>query len=483
MAFNSYEFLLFLPLVFALYFILPKKVRHIELLIASYVFYGFYNPKLLALILFTTLCAYVFAIVLNKTEKRWLRTLFFVSSIVLITGVLIYFKYFNFIFETIAGVFRFEYNALDIILPVGISFYTFQTLSYVIDVYRKKIEPEKNILYFALYVSFFPQLVAGPIERPDNLIPQLKKKDGINIDNLKIGLKYILSGYVKKICIADMISVFVNPIFNDIQNANGLLVFIGSIFFAIQIYGDFAGYSDIAIGTAKLFNIDLMKNFDEPYRSASIKEFWNRWHISLSKWLRDYIYYPMGGSRTNEFRWVINTIVVFFISGLWHGAAFTFIIWGLLHALFKIIGKYTLKIRNTAYTKIKLNVEGKAVKVIRTIITFLLVCFAWIAFRSNSIAEMFEAYAKLFTDWSLTQSYFANVSSILNLNLSSVIVIVSIVVLLIFVSILNTKRFSDSKELSIARKTSYIILSWCVIVCFIYLKTQNLDSSFIYFRF
>ena len=281
MLFNSWQFLIFLTITFFLYFLIPKKYRHIFLLIASYAFYMFWNYKLIFLILFTTLISYLGALLVHKNkEKKKLTTFFMVSSIAICLLVLIFFKYFNFLASSIISIISaissnaYDYVALNIILPVGISFYTFQTLSYVIDVYSEKYEPEKNFFYYALYVSFFPQLVAGPIERSNNLIPQFKEKEGINKENLSIGLRYMLKGYVEKILIADMIGLFVNPIFNDINNTNGFLVLIGSILFSVQILGDFAGYSNIAIGVAKLFNINLTKNFDEPYKAKSIKEFW-----------------------------------------------------------------------------------------------------------------------------------------------------------------------------------------------------------------
>ena len=483
MLFNSWQFLVFLPIVFCIYFILPKKFRHIFLLAASYFFYMFWNAKLIFLILLTTVVAYFGAILINKTTKQNIKKILLALSISICLAVLVFFKYFNFMASLFVDIFnglatnKLDYVALNIILPVGISFYTFQTLSYVIDVYHQKIEVEKNFFYFALYVSFFPQLVAGPIERPENLLPQLKQKDSINKDNLIVGLRYILTGYVKKILIADMVGVFVNNIFNDIYNTNGLLVVIGSMLFSIQILGDFAGYSDIAIGVAKLFNINLMKNFDHPYRANSIKDFWKRWHISLSSWFRDYLYIPLGGSHCSMFRWAINILIVFLVSGLWHGAALTFVLWGLIHAIYQIVGKLTLKYRDAFWNKTK--IKPVILNIIRVVFTYLLVCFAWIMFRSNSISEMFCAYKYLFTSWKFDDAYFETVKAFLNINIFNIIVIVSAVVILQFID-----KIADGKiNNGLVRKTSYVVLSWLVILAFLYLSNNDVASNFIYFQF
>ena len=483
MLFNSWQFLIFLTITFFLYFLIPKKYRHIFLLIASYAFYMFWNYKLIFLILFTTLISYLGALLINKyKEKKKLKTFLMISSVLLCLLVLLFFKYFNFLANTIIDIINAifarsnDYIVLNIILPVGISFYTFQTISYVIDVYKEKYEPEKNFFYYALYVGFFPQLVAGPIERSDNLIPQFKVKEGIKKDNISTGLRYMLKGYVEKILIADMVGLFVNPIFNDINNANGLLVFIGSILFSIQILGDFAGYSNIAIGVAKLFNINLTKNFDAPYRATSIKEFWRRWHISLSNWFKDYLYIPLGGSHVSTFRWALNIMVVFIVSGLWHGAGYTFLIWGLLHGIYQVIGKLTLSTRDKLNQKI--GIKPNAVNVIRIIITYLLVCFAWISFRSNSVTEMLSAYKLLFTSWNFNHEYFVQVSSILNLNWINVLLIVCPTILYIFLDKLIFKI--NNRYISYL---IYVILAWGVISAYLYLGYLGSSSTFIYFQF
>ena len=405
-----------------------------------------------------------------------------ISSVTLCLLVLLFFKYFNFLANTVIDIINalfvnsYDYIVLNIILPVGISFYTFQTLSYVIDVYKEKYEPEKNFFYYALYVSFFPQLVAGPIERSNNLIPQFKEKEGIKKENISMGLKYMLKGYVEKIMIADMVGLFVNPIFNDINNANGLLVLIGSILFSVQILGDFAGYSNIAIGVAKLFNINLTKNFDAPYKATSIKEFWRRWHISLSNWFKDYLYIPLGGSHVSVFRWTVNILVVFIVSGLWHGAGYTFLIWGLLHGIYQIVGKLTLNTRDKLNNKIGLS--SKSVNILRVVITYLLICFAWISFRSNNITDMLEAYKLLFTSWSFKREYFIQVSSILDLNLVNILLLICPIIIYLFLD----KLIFNIKNRYISY-TIYVILAWGVIGAYIYLSYLGSSSSFIYFQF
>ena len=483
MLFNSWQFLIFLTITFFLYFLIPKKYRHIFLLIASYAFYMFWNYKLIFLILFTTLISYGGALLINKyKEKKKLKTFLMISSVTLCLLVLLFFKYFNFLANTVIDIINalfvnsYDYIVLNIILPVGISFYTFQTLSYVIDVYKEKYEPEKNFFYFALYVSFFPQLVAGPIERSNNLIPQFKEKEGIKKENISTGLKYMLKGYVEKIMIADMVGLFVNPIFNDINNANGLLVLIGSILFSVQILGDFAGYSNIAIGVAKLFNINLTKNFDAPYKATSIKEFWRRWHISLSNWFKDYLYIPLGGSHVSVFRWAVNILVVFIVSGLWHGAGYMFLIWGLLHGIYQIVGKLTLNTRDKLNNKIGLS--PKSVNILRVVITYLLICFAWISFRSNNITDMLEAYRLLFTSWSFKREYFIQVSSILDLNLVNTLLLICPIVIYLFLD----KLIFNIKNRYISY-TIYVILAWGVISAYIYLSYLGSSSSFIYFQF
>ena len=307
MTFNSFGFLIFFPIVLALQFLLPLKIRWIALLIASYYFYISWNPELIYLIVFTTLVSYVSGLVIHKSKSRATRRFWLVLTLVVCLGILFFYKYFNFLSTSVTEILRFfslpvNDFTLDLILPVGISFYTFQTLSYVIDVYRGSIEPERHFGYYALYVSFFPQLVAGPIERPENLIPPLKVKHVPNPDNFREGLKIMICGFFKKLAVADILAPYVNSVFNNPDESNALSVIIASCLFAVQIYCDFSGYTDIAIGCARVMGIRLMQNFNMPYMARTIKEFWSRWHISLSSWFRDYVYIPLGGNRCSSAR-------------------------------------------------------------------------------------------------------------------------------------------------------------------------------------
>ena len=482
MAFNSWQFLVFLIVVFATYFILPKKYRHYFLLIASYFFYAYWNWKLIFLMLLTTAVSYTSGLLIGTyKDKKGLKITFLILTLVVSLGALFFFKYFNFILDVIEYLINAfnghaQFDALNIILPIGISFYTFQTLSYVIDVYRGSIEAEKNPFYYALYVSFFPQLVAGPIERPENLLPQFKEKEGIKRDNLAIGLRFMLQGFVKKILIADILATVVNSVFNDLSNTNGLLVSVGTICFALQIYGDFSGYSDIAFGTAKLFNITLSKNFDKPYRALSIQDFWRRWHITLSNWFRDYVYIPLGGSKVNWFRWALNILIVFLLSGLWHGAAITFVIFGLMHAIYQIVGRLTIKLRNKGWEKCHVDPHGKAVMVFRTIFTFILVCLAWIPFRANSYNDMLTLYQNLFTNWNVDFNAFVTILDLTGLHLALIIGAIVMFFVVDHVANLPIKNIY-------VKDIIYVVLAWVVILAFIYLKSSNMDSSFIYFQF
>ena len=341
MFFNSFEYLIFLPLCFVLYwFVLQKnlKVQNVFILLASYVFYGWWDYRFLALIALSTLIDFAVAKYMVKYTNRSRQKILLGISLVVNLGFLGFFKYCNFFIESWIDVWarlgvEMHPTTLQIILPVGISFYTFQTLSYTIDVYKGKLKPESNLINFAAYVAFFPQLVAGPIERASNLLPQFSRKRIFNNEQAISGLNLILWGLFKKVVIADSCATYVNAIFENPGQHNSLTLILGAVYFAFQIYGDFSGYSDIAIGTARLFGFELMHNFKLPYFSRDIAEFWRRWHISLSTWFRDYVYIPLGGSRGSRWQQIRNVFIIFLVSGFWHGANWTFIIWGAIHAL------------------------------------------------------------------------------------------------------------------------------------------------------
>ena len=356
MLFNSIDFIIFLPIVFFLYwFVVYKNLKYQNLLIvlASYFFYGSWDWKFLILIIFSTVVDYFIGLKLSKEEVLFKRKLLLGLSIVINLGFLGFFKYYNFFIDSFVSTFSFfgvgiEARSLNIILPVGISFYTFQTLSYTIDIYKRKIQPTKDFIMFAAFVSFFPQLVAGPIERAENLLSQFSRPKNFKFINIQFGFIRILWGLFKKVVIADRLAIIVNTTYNAPEDYGGLHFIVATVFFAFQIYCDFSGYSDIAIGTARMFNIKLMENFRTPYFSKSLGEFWRNWHISLSTWFRDYVYIPLGGNKVAKLRWYTNILIVFVVSGFWHGARWTFIIWGAIHGTILILESIftSVKIKN-----------------------------------------------------------------------------------------------------------------------------------------
>lgn len=392
MLFNSYEYLLFFPTVVLIYFLLPYNRRWILLLIASYYFYMSWNPTYILLILASTLIDYFAALRMSRHKTKNRRKKYLWLSLASNLGILFSFKYFNFFNDSVKGLadfvgWNYPIEALAVLLPVGISFYTFQTLSYTIDVYNRKIKPERHLGIFALFVSFFPQLVAGPIERPANLIPQFRQRFDYIHTRVVSGLTLIMWGLFKKVVIADRLATIVNPIYNDIEAYTGLPLIMATVFFAFQIYCDFSGYSDIAIGSARVMGFDLMKNFDRPYFSKSIAEFWKRWHISLSTWFRDYVYIPLGGNRTVKWRWYYNLFITFTVSGLWHGAAWTFVIWGMLHGAYLIISIVSQSHRDSIKNFLRFPTKGLLNKLWQASIVFILVGVGWVFFRANSLDD------------------------------------------------------------------------------------------------
>jgi alginate O-acetyltransferase complex protein AlgI len=402
MLFNSTQFLIFFPVVVFFYFLLPHRFRWMLLLVASYYFYMCWKAEYLLLILVSTLVDYYAAIQMSKQTILTKRKIYLILSLFVNLGLLFGFKYFNFFNDSLRTIFDqfnifYDVPVFKVLLPVGISFYTFQTLSYTIDVYRKKREPEKHLGIFALYVAFFPQLVAGPIERSTRLLPQLIQKYNFNYDRVTDGLKLMLWGFFKKVVIADRVAVIVNQVYNNPSDAAGLPLLIGTYLFAFQIYCDFSGYSDIAIGTAQVFGINLMQNFRRPYFAKSIREFWQRWHISLSTWFRDYLYMSLGGNRTTHWRWYYNVIIVFLISGLWHGANWTFVIWGGLHGSYYLFSYWTRNIRPKLTRLFKLDKVPFLQKTLRVFFIFNIVVFGWIFFRANNLSDAIFIITHLFT--------------------------------------------------------------------------------------
>jgi D-alanyl-lipoteichoic acid acyltransferase DltB (MBOAT superfamily) len=406
MLFNSLDFAIFLPIVFILYwFVLGKNTKGQNLLLAlsSYVFYAWWDWRFLSLILFSSLVDYFVGLQLSKTDDQNKRKLLLWTSVIVNLGFLGFFKYFNFFIENFNGAFsllgyEIPTTSLNIILPVGISFYTFQTLSYTIDVYKRVLKPTRDFTAFSAFVSFFPQLVAGPIERATNLLPQFYSKRKFDYANAVLGMRQILWGLFKKIVIADNCARYANEIFNNYTEYNSSTLILGALFFTFQIYGDFSGYSDIAIGVSRLFGFKLMKNFAFPYFSRDIGEFWRRWHISLSTWFRDYLYIPLGGSRVSAKLKVRNIFIIFLVSGFWHGANWTFIIWGGLNAVYFLL--LMLMNKNRTYTgDIAENAFLPSLKELKgMLITFILTVFAWIFFRAENLSHALNFIGRIFTE-------------------------------------------------------------------------------------
>ena len=416
MLFNSIDFAIFLPIVFILYWFVAKNsllLQNTLIIVASYIFYGWWDWRFLSLILFSTLVDYTIGQRLRSEEKQTKRKILLWTSILINLGFLGFFKYYNFFLENFVSAFsllgmEIKANSLKIILPVGISFYTFQTLSYTIDVYKRKLESTKDILSFAAFVSFFPQLVAGPIERASNLLPQFYIKRRFDYHKAVDGMRQILWGLFKKIVVADNCAEFANQIFNNSADYSGSTLVLGAIFFTFQIYGDFSGYSDIAIGTSRLFGFDLMNNFSFPYFSRDISEFWRRWHISLSSWFRDYIYIPLGGSRVGTLLKIRNTFIIFIVSGFWHGANWTFIVWGALNAIYFLPLLLTKNNRNNITIVANNRILPTIKEFFSILTTFGLTVIAWIFFRAENIQHALSYLSEIFSLSLFNIPYFPN---------------------------------------------------------------------------
>jgi D-alanyl-lipoteichoic acid acyltransferase DltB (MBOAT superfamily) len=480
MLFNSIDFVIFLPIVFLLYWFVTNhnlKLQNLFLLIASYVFYGWWDWRFLSLIIFSSFIDFSIGKALGKTSKKSKRKTLLLLSLTVNLGLLGVFKYYNFFTESFEQAFTFfgstfHANRLDIVLPVGISFYTFQTLSYTIDIYRNKLKPTKNIISFFAFVSFFPQLVAGPIERASNLLPQFHKKRTFNYNYATDGMRQILWGLFKKIVIADNCAVYVNDIFDNYGDFSGSTLFLGGILFAFQIYCDFSGYSDIAIGVSRLFGFNLMKNFAFPYFSRDIAEFWRRWHISLSTWFRDYLYIPLGGSKGSNLKKIRNIFIIFLVSGFWHGANWTFIIWGFLNALYflplMLLNKNRVNTNTVAQNKTFANLK----EVSQIAITFFITVIAWVFFRAENVRIAFDYLSIMFS-----KSFFKTFDYE-GLNL----IYIGLIFMLIIVEWFQRQKehgldFNTEKYTKAVRWSIYIIIILIIVVF------GNSQQEFIYFQF
>ena len=481
MLFNSIEFLVYLPIVFLAYWFIfrSRKMQNLFLVIASYVFYGWWDWRFLLLIAFTSLCSYASGIMIGHQSLKPSGggKIIAVSNIVINLFILCIFKYFNFFIENFEALFRsFGYKmdmiTLDIILPVGISFYTFQALSYTIDVYRRKIQPTHDIIEFFAYISFFPQLVAGPIERATNLLPQFQNKRQFDYEKSVDGMRQMLWGFFKKLVVADNCAYAVNNFWDSYDLLPGFSILLIGVLFSFQIYCDFSGYSDIAIGTARLFGINLMRNFNYPYFSRSIPEFWRRWHISLMTWFRDYIYFPLGGSRCARWKLIRNTIIVFLISGLWHGANWTFICLGLYHAcliaLFIMLGINTKPKEDLVVGKRFSSIKD----ILMMIITFLLVMFGWMIFRAESMTQFQDIIRALFANEFFDSSQIYGKTFLLN------------VIVLLFIEWLQRNK-QHTLQLPNNWLFQHQSARWALYVMFyLYIITATgYSQTFLYFQF
>ena len=483
MLFNSIDFAIFLPIVFILYWFVSNKnlkLQNLLVVVSSYVFYGWWDWRFLSLIMFSTLVDYTVGRRLQKEEDKKKRQVLLWTSILVNLGFLGFFKYYNFFLDNFVTAFSFfgneiQGNSLNIILPVGISFYTFQTLSYTIDVYKKKLEPTKDFIAFAAFVSFFPQLVAGPIERATNLLPQFYKKRVFEYDKAVDGLKQILWGMFKKVVIADNAAQYANLIFNNSDDYSGSTLVLGALFFAFQIYGDFSGYSDIAIGTSRLFGFNLKQNFAFPYFSRDIAEFWRRWHISLSTWFRDYLYIPLGGSRGGTWMKVRNTFIIFIVSGFWHGANWTFIVWGALNAIYFLPLLLLKRNRQNLGTV----AQGKYLPSIREFFnmatTFALTLLAWIFFRADSIGHAMSYISEIFS---------RSIFSIPDYDeRKSSLVTISIIFFFIVIEWLGRGNEYAIEKLGNNWSRSLRWIWYVFIIFLIGILSQTKETPFIYFQF
>lgn len=477
MLFNSIEYLFFLPVCFLLYWFVfnkNKERRNIFILSVSYIFYAWWDWRFLGLIILSTLVDFGIAREIENTNSKNAKKSFLYVSIATNLSLLGFFKYFNFFIESWIDSMQSlglnaSANTLNIILPIGISFYTFQTLSYTIDVYRGHIKPSKTIITFAAYVAFFPQLVAGPIERATNLLPQFNSLKEFDLKQAISGIHLIVWGLFQKIVIADNCATYVNAIFKNYENLDSLTLSLGAVYFAFQIYGDFAGYTNIAIGSARLFGFDLMRNFNYPYFSRDIAEFWRRWHISLSTWFRDYLYIPLGGSRGSLWSKIRNVFVIFLISGFWHGANWTLVFWGFLHALFfmplLLINRNRKFLNQVAANRLVPNLK----EIFQIGVTFSLVCIAWIFFRANSLSEAFKYVGRIINQLEFKITYL----SIERYNIEMLLI------LLVFILLEWTHR---KQEHPFQGKYKWIKINFIILMILI-LGVYSNHNDFIYFQF
>lgn len=498
MAFNSMEFAVFFIVVLLLYYIIPKKTRYILLLVASYVFYGAWNVKYLALLFGITFVTYICSILIERQNEQpkgnsVLKKKIFVTACVLINiGLLIYFKYMDFFafniqrVLSVVGIHMPEYH-FNILLPVGISFITFQALGYSIDVYRGKIKAEKNFLKYALFVSFFPQLVAGPIERSENLLKQIQNihlQKRITYEKFTNGAILVLYGLFQKVFIADKAAILANTVFAAPENYSTIELALGAVAFSIQIYGDFGGYSNIAIGAAQMLGFEMMENFNAPYFATSIKDFWRRWHISLSTWFRDYLYIPMGGNRCNKARRYFNLMVTFLVSGLWHGAQMTYVVWGGIHGVIQIIESELKSLLEKMNFKVKKDVFSY--RLLQILVTYFITTIAWIFFRADNVSIAITYIVRMFTNFDFAVLFNGSLYSLGLVKNDLTVLCIGIVILFLTDYLRAVKGLRIEKYLA----TQNLWFKWAVLLVLLFsvilfgeYGVNYSAAEFIYFQF
>jgi len=480
MLFNSLHFVLFFPIVIAIYFLLGRKARTIWLLLASYYFYMSWKPEYATVILGSTIIDYFTARKIASSSSKKIRKRWLSLSILVNLGILFSFKYLDFFGQSANEIFEaisidFSFDKIGLIPLVGISFYTFQTMSYSIDVYRGTIKPERNFLRFALYVSFFPQLVAGPIERAKHLLPQFQNKYEFQYERIVSGLRKMLWGFFQKVVIADQLARVVNQVYNNPQDQSGLTYLVGSFFFAFQIYCDFAGYSNIAIGAARVMGYDLMENFRQPYQSKSIREFWTRWHISLSSWFKDYVYIPLGGNRRVKWRWYFNLIITFLVSGLWHGANWTYVVWGAYHGTLLVIGIQIAKVLKSPRHIFD--------KILRITAVFILTNIGWVFFRAKSMNQALDIFKKFIGIPNELSEMIQGIPKLTGLGSYDLQFIGYLICLVFGLYMIELIRGNSRVKEWYYRHSIVRFTSYCVLFYWIVFGGYFGETSFIYFQF
>lgn len=494
MLFNSIDFLVFFPIVVLVYFIVPKKIRYIWLLFASYYFYMCWNAKYVLLLMLSTVTTWLAGRLISICTRSVRKKVLLIGCVGINLMILFFFKYLGFFFSSLNRVLSLMHmqvleKPFDLLLPVGISFYTFQALGYIADVYKGRIKAEKNLLRYALFVSFFPQLVAGPIERTENLLKQMQEisqKKVWDYENVTNGLITMIWGLFVKMVISDRVAILVDNVFDNFYMYGTVALLAGSIGFALQIYCDFMGYSTIAKGAAKVMGFELMENFETPYFSKSVSEFWRRWHISLSTWFRDYVYIPLGGNRCSKLRKYFNLMVTFGVSGLWHGASWNYVAWGVMHGVFQVVGDFTKSFRKRIYEKGHFKVESISFKLAQIVSTFFLVDFAWIFFRAGSLKIALDYCKRIFTKWD-PWSLFNGEIYTLGLDITEFNILVVSVLILFLADLIRYIKKQDvavflSEQCIWFRWSAVILLIGAILVYGIY-GIQFDSSQFIYFQF